>query len=285
MSWWSRLKLILCGALGLHYRLLKCRVIKLRLLRKSRPVRISPFAKSVTKSFSYLLQSLVKNVEAALLAGPIRHITSARPRHTRVPTELDVWLTKLAAVDPCPDSVVRIGCAPAIPDPGAIPCMDVGIGSCHTLEYRVLAPSAQHGLPEPPQSGPAIRADLCKEKAVRHSVDLINRIPLAIKPSRWGTLDREFILACWELIKGQAFEELSYDPGRALEMSAIFPDVDMQGFERTEFNPKTRELLLYPKRSSTDSRPDTRHYAIIIGTVKGLNKLLKAALPIDPDCD
>lgn len=131
--------------------------------------------------------------------------------------------------------------------------------------------------------------------SVRHFRDFINLVrihrkpkviyqyPVLIEPVPWRKLRRETILACWELLKGQALEEYGYDPGRDLEMLAVFPLINISCFERIGFDPVERKMIAYPRPLEERLKHCSNRCVIIIGTVRGTRRLLQAALKVNPD--
>jgi hypothetical protein len=114
-------------------------------------------------------------------------------------------------------------------------------------------------------------------KAVK-DIDRACKMPVILKAAPWSNMDRHYIVSCWGLLHAQADEEFGIDPERSLEMLAIFQNVDMSLFSRTQFYPANRELHLYPLYPG--ERPDSAPLlcAIIIGTIRGTGKLLQAVL-------
>ncbi|MFH1676356.1 MAG: hypothetical protein ABIC40_04950 [bacterium] len=129
------------------------------------------------------------------------------------------------------------------------------------------------------------RFELGESTPINSGLAEICSYPIMKKAIPWGNLDRETILACWELLRGQAYEELGYDPGRDLEMSGIFLDVNLKGVRRTVFDPVRRELKLFPALPILPGKKRQMNplasYVIIGGTVKGTDRIL--TITLDPD--
>jgi hypothetical protein len=132
---------------------------------------------------------------------------------------------------------------------------------------------------------PVVRSDIEFDIRPRIMEDysLVHKYPVSIQPTSWGHMERAMILACWELIRGTAIEEVGKDPGRDLEMLAIYPNLDLRQYRSLGYNPKSRGLVLFPSRSDGAYKiPEGENYshcAIIIGVVRDTGRYLKAIFP------
>jgi hypothetical protein len=118
--------------------------------------------------------------------------------------------------------------------------------TCVQAEYAFSEAVVRGEIPAPPRPGSVMVMESIHRNTPRFGMKTICRQPLVMKPRAWREMDRDLIIACWELLKGQAMEELGYDPGKTLEMLAIFPDVETDNVERVDFDKKEKELHLYP---------------------------------------
>ncbi len=117
--------------------------------------------------------------------------------------------------------------------------------------------------------------------AARAGLEAISRQPIAMNPIPWSRLDREFILRSWDLLHEKAEAQLGEDPGRGLEMTAVFSPVDFSRVRRVRFDRKKRKLNLFIDKYAGTRNSAPRDYAIIIGVVRGTGKVLQVAMPID----
>jgi len=147
------------------------------------------------------------------------------------------------------------------------------IGSNPEVFHPGFARFSGGGVLEIDPSGhhPVARADL----------EAISRQPIAINPIPWNRLDREFILQSWDLLHEKAEAQLGEDPGRSLEMTAVFSPVDFSRIRRVRFDRKKRKLNLFIDNRERTRNSAPRDYAIIIGVVRGTGKVLQVAMPID----
>jgi hypothetical protein len=153
------------------------------------------------------------------------------------------------------------------------------------VRVRIFAGEPVSMMPDPPSAGPAETIPSIDPPKPVRDLDRIRQFPFVVAAAPWGEMDRDFILACWELLKGQAAEELGPTHVKSLEMLGIFPQVDMGWVARTGFDPVRRELHLYPRRPD-DPRgcaPDV--CAIIVGTIQGTGRLLQAVLSLPSESD
>ncbi|HDS30082.1 MAG TPA: hypothetical protein ENN67_03475 [Firmicutes bacterium] len=138
-------------------------------------------------------------------------------------------------------------------------------------------------MPVPPKAGSAFRMTPFNPGPPRIGMKAISRQPITLVPKPWKEIDRELIIASWELIKGQAKEELGYDPGKSLEMIAVFPFVDMDCYDKVDFDLEKRKLKLFPAFFNATSGPDRGHCAIIVGAIQRTRRLFIATLPLESD--
>jgi hypothetical protein len=144
--------------------------------------------------------------------------------------------------------------------------------------FRILPTQSKKEIFSPLSTSPARQEPPIVAGYAAQDVNAICDIPIAMKPVPWEKINRDMILACWELFRGQAVEELGISDSKSLEMLAIYPQVDLSRMRKTGYDPASRELHLYPKY------PDSMHQAskddcvIIVGTVRGTGRLLQATL-------
>ncbi len=114
----------------------------------------------------------------------------------------------------------------------------------------------------------------------RRNMDSIFRQPARVSATPWHRMEREFILACWQRLRKAAIERLDRDPGRDLEMQAVFRDIDVSRVRRSRYDQRKRKLLLYFGMSPHPPHDRLGRCAIIIGMVKGTGEIIQVAMPL-----
>lgn len=115
----------------------------------------------------------------------------------------------------------------------------------------------------------------------RRDLDIICRRPIAIRPTPWAGLDRRFIIECWETLRKAAREKLDGDPGRDLEMSAVFANVDLSHTRKTRYDQKKRELRVFVDSPARSRKSGKGPCAVIVGLLKATGEILMVAMPLD----
>jgi hypothetical protein len=110
------------------------------------------------------------------------------------------------------------------------------------------------------------------------SLEIISRQPVTIRPAAWDEMDKHFIIKCWELLRGRVKEQLGHDPGKELEMAAVFRDIDFSNIRRTVYDRSSRELKLFLHETPTRNGARQSNYAIIIGLERGTGRVVQVAM-------
>jgi len=134
-------------------------------------------------------------------------------------------------------------------------------------------------LPKPVKQVRVHEVDTARHIRVHSDLDIITGKPLEIEPAAWSELGKEFIIECWDVLRRKAIEELGHDPGRDLEMAAVFRDVTPADAQNRKFDEKTRKLLIYQHDSPDKHAPEPSRHAIIIGLVRGTGVVLQVEMP------
>ncbi len=148
-------------------------------------------------------------------------------------------------------------------------------------ESTIPVPESIDFMPDKPECGKVVEIATRGFGDARRDMDAIYRQPIVINPVPWGMLDREFIVRSWEHLRERSKMELGADPGRNLEMSAVFLNVDYSYVRKVRFDSQKRKLHLFVRRPAGARSSNPHTYAIIIGLVRGTGKVLQVAMPMD----
>lgn len=284
MQWWHRLTEPFLDALHERFRFTaepRVRIIPLVRIPRMKPVKINMSRGPVP--VPCFEEPKWKQVGPDLGSGRLHHLTSEQPRDRRLPVSIRARSTGVPDIQLISRPAGEVNCSLGEIEGRQVPCLQPEVsGGTEVLHTR--PPEVCYGLPQPPGAGMAISMEPVRGSQPRINLKAIAAQPLVLRPQDWSRLDKELIIACWELIKGQAIEEMGHDPGKSLEMVAIFDDIDMDNIDRVSFDLEKRELHLFPRTDDLPG-PHTGRCAIIIGAVRRTGKLLMATLPIDSGSD
>jgi len=127
---------------------------------------------------------------------------------------------------------------------------------------------------------PAVRSiGVGDRPGTKKNLEIITRQPITIRPTPWEQVEKLFIIKSWEMLRSRVKEQLGHDPGKDLEMTAIFRGIDFTNIKRTVYEQKNRELKLYLHASTSGKAMRTHGYAIIVGLVKGTGRVVQITMP------
>jgi hypothetical protein len=148
-------------------------------------------------------------------------------------------------------------------------------------EFRISPFRSVEEVPARISPGPVSEVELAHFGFPRRDLDIICRKPIAIRPTPWAGLDRKLIIECWETLRKAARERLDREPGRDLEMSAVFANVDMSHTRKTRYDQKKRELRVYVDSPARSRKSGRGPCAVIVGLLKATGEILMVAMPLD----
>jgi len=132
--------------------------------------------------------------------------------------------------------------------------------------------------------------DLTKVKILTESADLtaftrngiitIRKYPIIIGPTPWNVLDKKLLVKAWDRLKAHATAKLGHDPGKNLEMAAIYADVDFSIVQKAIYDKGTRNLRLVLREPEIGRPVKRNNYAIIIGVLRRTGKVLQVAMKL-----
>ena len=183
--------------------------------------------------------------------------------------------------DTCTVEVSSVECTKMTGDIEQLEIIEPSLSSEACDEFRLATPKSQSVTSIPVKDGHVEEVDPSFHRAPKRGLDTIYNIPMKLSPTPWASLDRSFIVRCWDTLKNGASGNLGEETERELEMAAVFNRVDMTHVRRTKYDPMKRVLKLWPGDSLMRDKPGLRRCAIIIGLVKGTGKVIQVAMPLD----
>jgi len=177
--------------------------------------------------------------------------------------------------------VSSVECSELAGKPEQVEIIEPSLSSEACDEFRLAAPESREVSSIPLQDAHVDEVDPSLRSAPQRGLDTIYNIPMKLSPTPWATLERSFIVRCWDTLKKGASDNLGEDPGKELEMAAVFDRVDMTHVRRTKYDSSRRILKIWLGGSVMRQKPGFRRCAIIIGLVKGTGKVIQVAMPLD----
>jgi len=118
-------------------------------------------------------------------------------------------------------------------------------------------------------------------KAVKlNGIVTMRELPIEIQPAQWSVLNKKIIVEAWNHLKDRACMKFGRDPGKDLEMTAIFMNVDFSVIKSTTYNKVERTLSLFVREPEINRRLKSGSYAIIIGLIRGTGEVLQVAMKL-----
>ncbi len=228
---------------------------------------------------NYFLKGHPARIRYVIRAVPISEPQTIKTRQRHIPGRMNI--------NPRTGGIVDIGVA----SQNSVPC---GFDDPPMRAVQILIPSSvaglldiirfnrpevKPGLPERIKQVRVHQVDIARQVRVHSNLDLITGKPVDVDPTPWAELGKDFIIECWDLLRRKADEELGQDPGRDLEMAAVYRDIDLSHVERRVYDAKSRKLLTYLHDSPDKHASKSARYAIIIGLVRGTGKVLQVEMP------
>jgi hypothetical protein len=228
---------------------------------------------------NYFLKSYPARIRFVVSPVPVSNFPAIKTRHRHIPGRMNI--------NPRTGGIVDIGAA----FQNRVPC-DLDDPPMYAIPTRILSSVADlqdairikrtkviPGLPERIKQVRIHQVDTAPHVRVHSNLDLITGEPLEVDPTPWAELGKDFIIECWDILRREAIEELGHDPGRDLEMAAVYRDIDLSHVERRVYVGKSRKLLTYLHDSPDKHASKSARYAIIIGLVRGTGKVLQVEMP------
>lgn len=125
------------------------------------------------------------------------------------------------------------------------------------------------------------RLKMLRMHLVKRDNDRILDIPMTVRACDWASLERDFILKCWDALKKKAIGKLGRDPGRKLEMLGVYKNVNLTLVRRSEFVHTDRELRLYFNRDRSTWKNKPGNCVIIIGHDRDSGAIIQVVLHDD----
>ncbi|MCX6646728.1 MAG: hypothetical protein NTY09_10280 [bacterium] len=146
------------------------------------------------------------------------------------------------------------------------------------IGLKITANKAVSAFPNPIHIERPWKLKLFKGMVVRRDPDRMLDIPMVVKACDWSSLDRGFILKCWETLKKKTIAGIGRDPGKKLEMMGIYRNINLSLVRKSEFNHAGRELKLYFNKDWTTCKNEQGNCVIIIGLDKGTGAIIQAVI-------
>ena len=249
--------------------------------------KVSPVDGGDSKGLRFGFDSAHRQVRLGGEMCRAEKIVMVEATMSKVPTDFKLKPREMEIVEPEISSTAQVQCLPKNFVSIRMTGFDISPERARSALDRFIRPRAKKRII--PSAKPDWVKKLGTFKNMRpiQDVDRICDHPIIAEPVPWTRLDRKMIIACWELLRGQAVEELGGDPGRDLEMLGVYVDIRPGLYRGSGYDPATRRLALYPQYPSSDKPRDESAIpcAIIVGAIRGTARLLQATMHTFPDSD
>jgi len=238
---------------------------------------------SVVSDYDYGLSVVTGSVEAVIMASVIANETIIEPHRKDQAFEL-----------PYPH-VLECSVVKSDPVSWSIPILldDVSLNRVNSIEIEHNRSTPMFEKIEPEgdvfaQNLIPVRPAVTKAKTGIRAISLngivtIRKLPIVLSPSPWSTLDRKIIVEAWDRLKERAKVKLGHDPGKSLEMTAIFLNIDFARVQKATFNKHNRTLHVFARQPDMRKSIQGGNYAIIIGLIRGTGEVLQVAMKLASD--
>ena len=146
---------------------------------------------------------------------------------------------------------------------------------------KIANKKAIQNFPRPIQAGKPGRMKLLRGPEIIRDRDPVLDQPITFKACSWPSLERDFIVKCWEALKKKAVARLGRNPGKKLEMLGIYRNINVSAIRRSEFVQSTREYKLYLTRDRASWKYAPWNYVIIVGLDRETGAIIQAIIQDD----